>query len=149
MLALQLTANITQSDGKKIDFINKSPHIEQTFPSSNQASALLPPINLAQQATPLPLSQPTQIGVSMMPTITPYVPRVALAQPTLGPFGVPMVQPSQTGSLRQPRQRARRGPTNQEPTTIRHRRLFMKVMMVLFPRDVSQNCFYSLFKPCV
>jgi hypothetical protein len=93
----------------------------------------LPP-TLSQLPPPAPIpSQP----VPIMPTLTPYQPRATLVQPT--PFGIPMAQPGQTGSSRQPRGRAisRRAPANQEATATRNRRLKMKVMLVLFPRDVS------------
>ena len=70
-----------------------------------------------------------------MPTLTPYQPRATLVQPT--PFGIPMAQPGQTGGSRQPRGRARRAPANQEATGTRNRHLKIKVMLVLFPRDVS------------
>ena len=80
-----------------------------------------------------PVSQ-SSVSLPAMPTITPYQPRVAPApvQPTA--FGVPMTQPGQAGSSRQSR---RRGAANQEATATRSRRLNIKTMMVLFPRDVS------------
>lgn len=97
----------------------------------------LPPAP-SQLPPPAPiLSQP----VSIMPTLTPYQPRATPVQST--PFGVPMAQPGQIGSSRQPRGRARRAPANQEATTTRNRRLKMKVMLVLFPRDVSWITLFS------
>ena len=74
-----------------------------------------------------------------MPALTPYQPRVAApAQPTA--FGVPMTQPGRTGSSHQSR---RRGAANQEATVVRIRRLNMKIMMVLFPRDVGLIFYFA------
>ncbi|KAF8950867.1 hypothetical protein BDZ97DRAFT_1933246 [Flammula alnicola] len=76
------------------------------------------------------LTQPTPT----MPTITPYQPRTVTPSQTT-PFGVPMSQPpGQAGSSRQPRARTR---TNQEPAAMRNRRLALKIMIVLFPRDLN------------
>jgi hypothetical protein len=76
-----------------------------------------------------------------MPAITPYQPRASLAQPT--PFGIPMAQPTQGGSSRQPRGRARRATAGQEAVATRNRRLTLKLMLVLFPRDVSWTILFS------
>jgi len=103
---------------------------------ASQMVALQPPPSQLPPPAPIP-SQP----VSMMPTLTPYQPRATLVQPT--PFGIPMAQPGQTGSSRQPRGRTRRAPANQEATGTRNRRLMMKVMLVLFPRDVSWIILFS------
>jgi hypothetical protein len=67
----------------------------------------------------------------------------APVQPTV--FGVPMTQPGQGGSSRQSR---RRNAANQEANATRSRRLIIKTMMVLFPRDVSIifHIFHALLK---
>ena len=97
----------------------------------------LPPAP-SQLTPPAPIpSQP----VSIMPTLTPYQPRATLAQPT--PFGIPMAQPGQTGSSRQPQGRARRAPANQQATGTWNHCLKIKVMLVLFPRDVSWIILFS------
>lgn len=102
----------------------------------------LPPPTALQPTQPAPVpSQP----VPAIPTITPYQ-RAMPVQPT--PFGIPMAQPGQTGSLRQPRGRTRRA-ANQEATAPRNRRLVLKVMMVLFPRDVSRIILSSRSNPLI
>ncbi|KAF8971331.1 hypothetical protein BDZ97DRAFT_1913826 [Flammula alnicola] len=86
---------------------------------------------------PVLVSLPTPVltqPAPTMPTITPYQPRTATPSQST-PFGVPMSQPQgQAGSSRQPRARTR---TNQEPAAMRNRRLALKIMIVLFPRDLN------------
>jgi hypothetical protein len=94
--------------------------------------AILPVTQATTQSAPV---TPVLQSTPAMPAVTPYQPRLGVAtapvQPTV--FGVPMTQPGQAGSSRQSR---RRGAANQEATAARIRRLNIKTLMVLFPRDV-------------
>lgn len=102
----------------------------------NQTAALPQPPPSQSTLVPTHASQ----AAPTMTNITAYQPRTAPVQ--LTPFGVPMSQPSQVGSSRQPRTRVRRGAANQEPTAARSRRLVLKITLVLFPRDVSSNSYF-------
>ena len=85
-------------------------------------------------ALPVTATQVSSQSTSAMSAVTPYRPRVAAApaQPTV--FGVPMTQLCQAGSSHQSR---RRGATNQEANATHSCHLNTKMMMVLFPCDVS------------
>jgi hypothetical protein len=118
----------TIPSNRKFLLSKRSSMINFSGNSANQVAAL--PAHPAPDRLPVPFQS---TPASSMPAITPYQPRI---QPTA--FGVPMTQPGRAGSSHQSR---RRGAANQEATAARIRRLNIKIMMVLFPRDVSLKYF--------